>query len=60
MSERIDGKTYYDVREVAAKCHVVAETVRRWTQAGRLPFRKFGLKTYISQEDLKAFQKKAA
>ncbi len=57
MSERIDGKTYYDVQEVAAMFKVVPETVRRWAQAGRLPSRKLGLKTYISQKDLKAFQK---
>ena len=45
----------YTVRETATYAHVSAKTVRRWLNAGVLPFHRLGRNIRIAEADLLAF-----
>lgn len=55
MPLHIEGKTYYNVREIASKLHVTPQTIRKFIKQGKLSAQRYGRPIVISDTQFKEF-----
>lgn len=55
MATTIGNTKAYDVKEVSQLFNITPVTVRRYLQEGKLKGVKFGVKWYVTEENIKAF-----
>lgn len=55
MAIKLGGMTAYDVKEVCQLFNLTPQTVRKYLQTGKIKGAKFGVKWYVTEENIKAF-----